>query len=103
MQWPNYFVFAGFALAAGFAGAFVAGFAGVAAGFAGLLTAGFIFDGAVFAFVFDADVFEADVFAFAFEFVFAGVLTPAGRAPLNSLGFSTTFLASRLSIFASFI
>ena len=37
--------------------------------------------------------------------VAVGVATadPAGRAPLSSLGFSTTFFARRFSIFASFM
>src|SRR5438067_8376779 len=103
MHWPSYFPFAGFAFATGFAGAVAAGFAGVAAGFAGPLAAGLVFAGAAFAFVFDADIFAFEVLAFELEFVFAGTLTPAGRAPLSSFGLSTTFFASRLSILASFI
>src|SRR5438270_11402227 len=49
------------------------------------------------------DRFVTDpVLAFAAG-VAAGVPTDAGRAPLRSLGFSTTFLARRFSMRASFI
>jgi len=54
------------------------------------------------AFVLAVERFAFDVFAAgaALVFEFAGA---AGRAPLNSFGFATTFLARKFSIFASFI
>src|SRR5207244_12740476 len=87
---------------AAFAGALAAG---VSAGFAGEFAAGFSFAGAAVAFPWGVCEFAGAavfVFEFAFEFEFA-FTAPAGRAPLSSFGLSTTFLANKLSIFASFM
>ena len=88
------------AVVAGFAAGVVAGFVAAGFGVAAALAAGFA---AVLAF---ADVVLAFVGAAGvLVFVIAGVDddAPAGRAPLSSLGLSTTFLARKFSILASFI
>ena len=83
------------------AGAFAAGFAGaVAAGLAGAFAAGLVFAGAAFAL---AGAVLPLAASGVLVFAATGVAAPAGRAPLNSLGLSTTFLAKKFSILASFI
>ena len=80
-----------------FAGAALAGRAGAA----GLLAAVFAGGFETFEVAFEALLFVAgttaelavDELVFAAGALVAGVLAEAGRAPLSSLGFSTTFLA----------
>src|SRR5262249_11211965 len=83
------------------AGVDAAGFAGVAAGVFGPDVVAVF--GVAAAFVFDA-VFELPFVGVKFVtlpvvvFAFDCVPTGAGRAPLNSLGLSTTFLARKFSM-----
>ena len=59
--------------------------------------------GAAFEVLAGAVEFADTAFEFAASVLVLEFAAAAGLAPLNSFGLSTTFFASRLSIFASFI